>query len=164
MNFRIVVLAVLTLGFASPEWASATAPFNGDPDRDPSLLIRRTIEQQLAAFNTGDRAQAFELAAPSIRRMFGSAEKFAEMVRKQYAQLHHSSGAIFLELRRVNGRFVQRVRVMGEDGEIVHANYIMVRVNDGTWRVGGVMLDKPDKDGFTTPIRMAPPEGPDVIP
>ena len=45
----------------------------------------------------------------------------------------------------MEGRFVQCVRLMGDDGRIVHANYVMVRLNDGTWRIGSVFLDKADR-------------------
>ena len=157
-GLTLLFAIVTACGLAWP--ALATAPADADPALDPALPIRQAIELQLAAFNADDRDMAFSLTAPSIQRLFGNAEKFGDMVGKQYAQIRRSTGAAFLELRRMEVRFVQRVRIMGDDGRIVHANYVMVRLNDGAWRIGSVFLDKADREIEPPALKLGPPPAP----
>jgi len=126
--------------------AAAVAPIGVDPTIDPARMIKGVIKQQLAAFNSGDRGYAFDLSSPSVQRSFETPEAFTKMVKTNFAQLHHSSAAVFLELRKLDDRFVQRVQITGADGTQVVANYVMVKVNDGSWKVGGVLFDRPEQD------------------
>lgn len=156
MTLALRLLIVAACALAAP--AVATAPSDADPEADPGHPIQETIERQLAAFNANDEDLAFSLAAPGIQRMFDNAAKFGDMVGRQYGPIRRSTGALFLELRRINGRFVQRVRVMGEDGRVVHANYVMIRLNDGSWRIASVLLDpKPDSEAFKPDLKLGPP-------
>lgn len=132
------------VSLASP--AAALAPTGIDPTIDPARMIRGVIQKQLAAFNSGDTGFAFDLSSPSVQRSFGTPEAFTKMVKTNFAQLHHSSAAVFLELRSLDDRFVQRVQITGADGKQVVANYVMVRVNDSNWRVGGVLFDRPENE------------------
>lgn len=139
-----VVAFATFVSLAAP--ASASAPIGVDPTIDPARMIKGVIKQQLAAFNSGDAGYAFDLSSPSVQRSFETPEAFTKMVKTNFAQLHHSSGAEFLELRKLDDRFVQRVQITGADGTQVVANYVMVKVNDGSWRVGGVLFDRPGED------------------
>lgn len=139
-----VVAFATFVSLASP--AGAIAPIGVDPSIDPARMIQSVIQQQLAAFNSGDRGYAFDLSSPSVQRSFETPEAFNKMVKTNFAQLHHSSAAVFLELRKLDERFVQRVQITGADGTQVVANYVMVKVNDGSWRVGGVLFDRPEED------------------
>ncbi|MDX2222310.1 MAG: DUF4864 domain-containing protein [Rhodospirillaceae bacterium] len=153
---RLVGLIVVALGLHAA--AHATAPSDIDPALDPSVGIRTAIEEQLAAFNRNDLDAAFSYAAPQIQNAFETADAFAAMVEKDYQAIHRSKGAVFLELRRIRNHFVQRVRLRGADDAEVDANYVMIRRNDGAWRIAGVTLSaQPAKPKLTPLILKRPP-------
>lgn len=151
-------IALVTVGLAvAPIPGRATAPTDVVPRDDPSVAIRQIIERQLAAFNAENTELAFSFAAPMIQRMFGTPEKFGAMVERQYSAIRHSSGAVFLDLRQVQGRFIQRVRVLGTDGAIMTASFVMMQLFDGSWRIGSVLIDNPEPPAFKPNIKLGPP-------
>ena len=46
--------------------------------------IKKTIENQIAAFKLNDFETAFSFATPFLKEKFGSAENFGQMVRNGY--------------------------------------------------------------------------------
>ena len=116
-------------------------------DQDASLLpeaertaIRRTIATQLEALSRDDGEAAFSFAAPAIREMFGTPERFLEMVRTQYAPLYHARRVRFGELTLVAGEVTQQVSVIAENGVPATALYLMDRQSDGEWKILGCLL------------------------
>ena len=85
----------------------------------------------------GDRA--------AIRRMFGTAEIFMDMVRQGYRPVYRPRAFDFREILDMHGQPAQRVDVIGPDGRPVIAIYPMRQLPDGTWRIDGCFLQAPDE-------------------
>ena len=102
--------------------------------------IRRVIEQQIDAFKRDDATGAYSFAAPSIQKIFPTAEIFMRMVRQGYQPVYRPRSYAFDELTRIEGKIIQPVRVVGPDGLPVTALYIMERQPDGSWKIGGCVL------------------------
>ena len=116
------------------------------PDAAVRAEIISVIESQVAAFRRDDAVAAFSFASPTIRAQFGDAGTFLAMVAAQYRPVYRPRRLAFLDLKSVDGRLVQRVLVMGPEGEFVMALYPMVRV-DGRWRIDGCFLVRPPGQG-----------------
>ncbi len=116
------------------------------PDTAARAEIMSVIESQIAAFRRDDAVAAFSFASPTIRAQFGDAGTFLAMVAAQYRPVYRPRRLEFLDLKSVDGRLVQRVLVMGPEGEFVMALYPMVRV-DGRWRINGCFLVRPPRRG-----------------
>ena len=56
----------------------------------------RSIEAQLAAFAADDADKAFSYAAPGIRALFITAERFLSMVREGYPVVYRPASVTFL--------------------------------------------------------------------
>jgi hypothetical protein len=103
--------------------------------------IRRVIEGQLDAFRRDDGEGAFAFASPSIRAMFGDAATFLGMVRTGYPPVYRPREVEFRSLGVEEGRLTQRVLLVGPDGVPVVARYYMEQQPDGSWRIGGCVLE-----------------------
>ena len=104
--------------------------------------LRHVIERQIDAFKRDDATGAYSFAAPSIQKIFPTAEIFMDMVRKGYQPVYRPRSYAFDELTRIEGKLVQPVRVIGPDGVPVTALYIMKRQSDGSWKIGGCVLTR----------------------
>ena len=132
---RIFVLfAALVVALRSEAVASDEL---GKEDR---AAIRRVIEAQIEALRRDDAAEAFEYAAPAVRQLFGTPERFFEMVKNTYAPLYKPRSFTFLELERIAGEHTQKVLVVGSDGAPRLALYLMARQPDGSWKILGCVL------------------------
>ena len=116
------------------------------PDALVQAEIISVIEGQIAAFRRDDAVAAFSFASPTIRAQFGDAGTFLVMVAALYRPVYQPRQLEFLDLKSVDGQWVQRVLVMGPQGEFVMALYQMVRV-DGRWRINGCFLVRPPGQG-----------------
>jgi hypothetical protein len=101
--------------------------------------IRDVIESQIDAFQQDDFAQAFEFASPNIQSLFGSSDRFGQMVRNGYPMVWRPQDVRFLELREIAGGLWQRVMIRGPQGQIHMLDYQMVEIN-GLWRINAVQL------------------------
>ena len=110
---------------------------------NPGATVRdeiiSVIKSQVAAFRQDDSVAAFSFASPMIRAKFSDANTFLEMVAKHYRPVYRPQRLKFLDLKSVEGRLVQRVIVIGPEGEAVLAIYPMVRIG-GRWRINGCFL------------------------
>jgi len=107
--------------------------------------IRGVIESQLQAFRADDAARAYSYAAPAIRRMFPSAEIFMTMVRNGYPEVYRPRDYRFDELVANGATPMQKVWITGDNGERVLALYTMTRLADGSWRIAGCVLLRPEE-------------------
>jgi hypothetical protein len=105
--------AVLTLGLAT----AAPAQQAGH---------RAVIEAQIAAFLADDFAAAFDFASPNIRRIFGTAERFGQMVVQGYPMVHRPSDLRFLEQAERGGAIYQRVLIADATGRLHVLEYEMI--------------------------------------
>ncbi|EKF17565.1 DUF4864 domain-containing protein [Nitratireductor pacificus] len=100
-----------------------------------------TIRAQLEAFRAGDNERAYSYAAPSIKRMFPTLERFMGMVTGSYQPVYRPRDYAFGAAREPNGTTVmQRVLTTGTDGKNYEALYTLERQADGTYRITGVSL------------------------
>ena len=113
-----------------------------DADR---AAIRDVIGRQVEAFRRDDGDAAFGLASPGIRRMFGTADLFMDMVRQGYQPVYRPRVFDFREIVELNGQPAQKVHVVGPDGRPVTAFYPMTQLPDGSWRIDGCFLQAPDE-------------------
>ena len=116
------------------------------PDAAVQAEIISVIESQIAAFRRDDAVAAFSFASPMIRAQFGDAGTFLAMVAALYRPVYRPRRLEFLDLKSVDGQWVQRVLIMGPEGEVVMALYPMVEV-DGRWRINGCFLVRPPGQG-----------------
>ena len=130
-------LGVLLL--AACAWTAA-AVAQAPASQADRAAIRAVIGDQISAFRRDDGDAAFAFAAPSIRDMFGTADRFMAMVRGGYQPVYRPRQVEFGDLMLKEGALTQVVHVVGPDGIPVTALYFMERQADGTWRISGCSL------------------------
>jgi len=130
---RLFLSLVTLLALAvAPMPAAAQAPDEG--------AIRDTIQRQLDAFQADDMGRAFDFASPSIRSMFGTADRFGMMVRQGYPMVYRPAEVEFLGLRERGGRLVQMVLIRDAGGAYHTLGYDMVPDGADGWRINGVQI------------------------
>src|SRR6187551_71410 len=72
---------------------------------------RSLVSAQLDAFARDDAKRAFSYAAPSIRAMFGTPERFLAMVRTGYPVVYRAARVTFLIPMRAESDLVQGVHL-----------------------------------------------------
>ncbi len=102
--------------------------------------IRSTINRQLEAFQRDDWSEAFTYASPVLRKLFGTPERFRDMVLGGYRAVHRPQQVSFRELDLSGPRPVQIVFFIGPDGLAYLAAYEMEQQKDGSWRIAGVQM------------------------
>jgi hypothetical protein len=113
-------------------WAAWSAPVAVADARE----IRAVVEAQLAAFAADDAERAFSYAAPSIRTMFGTAEKFVAMVRQGYPVVYRPASVTFLVAETGEaGKLLQRLRMTDAAAAAWDVTYELERQPDRHWRI-----------------------------
>ncbi|NJO41719.1 MAG: DUF4864 domain-containing protein [Cyanobacteria bacterium CRU_2_1] len=110
------------------------------PTPTDRAIIRSIIECQLEAFGRDDSAEAFAFASPRIQAQFGTPENFMQMVKMGYSPIYHPRAVMFQDIAFVEDMPAQKVLLMGTDGELVMALYLMQKQPDGSWRIHGCFL------------------------
>ena len=137
MKRPIIWLTAALLGFSAMAMAKE-APVTAADAR----AVRGIIESQLDAFSRDDPVRAFSFAAPPIRRMFETPERFMAMVRQAYPVVYRPASVTFLKPERIGGATIQGVQMTDSDGAPWLALYRMTRQADKSWRIGGVELSQ----------------------
>ena len=102
------------------------------------------ITNQIAAFRADNATKAFSFAAPVIREKFGNPDVFMHMVRRGYGPVYRPKEFSFGTISLRRGKPHQHVRITGPQGNLWIALYEMEKQPDGTWRISGVTLLKPE--------------------
>ncbi|MEM8632051.1 MAG: DUF4864 domain-containing protein [Pseudomonadota bacterium] len=126
---RFAVALILVLGLSFP--VLAEEPKNPD--------IEATIQRQIDAFLVDDFETAFTFASPTIRQMFGTSERFGQMVRQGYPMVWRPSDVRYLELRYVGAGLWQKVLITDAEGRIHTLDYQMIPT-EGGWQINGVQI------------------------
>lgn len=124
-------------------------PFSASAALDPLTkadrsAIQTVISSQLKALETDDSNTAFALAAPEVRKHFGSADTFIAMVREGYPALFRNQSTAFLEAAIVEDDVIQPLRIIQRDGVVVIALFNMERQSNGDWRIYGCQIAPSD--------------------
>ena len=105
--------------------------------REPG--IETTIQSQIDAFLVDDFAKAFTFASPNIKSIFGSPDRFGQMVRQGYPMVWRPGEVRYLELREISGALWQKVMIRDQAGGIHLLDYQMINTGDG-WQINGVQI------------------------
>lgn len=105
------------------------------------MAIRSVIGKQLQAFQNDDADTAFSCASPAIQTQFGTAEHFLEMAASAYRPVYRPRSVMFESVVRIDGKVAQQVLVMGPDGGVFMALYVMQLQLDSSWRINGCFLN-----------------------
>lgn len=136
LGFRSLgFFVLLLLGSLAP---AAAAPIS----RDEAAAIEAVVRAQLDAFARDDAPGAFALATGAIRERFGTAERFLEAVRTDYAAVYRPRTVQFDEPVVIEGAIFQPVRLTDARGEAWIALYAMQREREGRWRINGCELGR----------------------
>jgi hypothetical protein len=126
--------AILTIGLMLP---AAVAQELSSADRS---TIRTMIGDQIEAFRRDDAALAYGYAAPEIKQLFQTPERFMAMVREQYQPVYRPRSVTFGDIAETADGVLQKVFLTGPDGQNWVAGYLAERQADGSWRISGCAL------------------------
>ena len=104
--------------------------------------LQAVIDDQIAAFRRDDGSAAYSHAAPSIKQLFPSVQRFMEMVRKGYQPVYRPQSYSFGPVLQNRSGPVQSVRLIGPSGGEWIALYSFEQQPDGSWKITGVVLRK----------------------
>jgi hypothetical protein len=127
-----LMMAALGAGLAFVSPLLRAAP---DVSAADAKAVREVIEAQLAAFAADDADKAFSYAAPGIRAMFVTAERFLAMVRQGYPVVHRPAAVTFLRPEWLDDKLIQRVQMTDAAGAPWMVVYELERQADRAWRI-----------------------------
>jgi hypothetical protein len=131
LRFSLVVLAAAA--FLLPLRGTAAEVLPAEPG------IEATIQSQIDAFLVDDFTTAFTFASPNIKMLFGSPERFGQMVRNGFPMVWRPGEVRFLELRDIDGALWQKIIIRDQAGGMHILDYQMIDGADG-WRINGVQI------------------------
>ncbi len=109
-----------------------------------SGAIVGVIQSQLDAFQEDDFAKAFTYASPTIKRLFGTPDRFGQMVRNGFPMVWRPSDVQFLDFTDTAGETSQTVLFRDANGVPIVLKYLMVETESG-WQIDGVVpVQAPD--------------------
>ena len=137
MRRALWILAWLAAGFLP---VAAFAAGDADVSERDARSVRAVIQAQLAAFAADDAKRAFSYATPRVREVFGSADKFIEVVREAYPAVYRHETVAFLKPELADGTLMQGVHLTDGQGMLWLALYRMERQRDRSWRISACQL------------------------
>ncbi len=108
--------------------------------------IGQVIRDQLSAFQADDFARAFTYASPTIQQLFGTADRFGQMVQQGYPMVYRPADVTMLEQRDQGATTIQRVMIRDAGGRVHLLDYLMIPSNDG-WLINGVQFVRQTEAG-----------------
>ena len=121
---------------------SASGPLHAQSA--PEEQVQAVISGQIEAFRRGAHDEAFSYAAPTIKGLFGSTDRFITMVRKGYGAIYGSKRHDFGRNRVTRDTIMQEVKLVGPQGRDWVAIYTLRRQPDGSWKIAGVQMIEAD--------------------
>lgn len=103
--------------------------------------IQSVIADQINAFQTKDYDRAFSHAAPTIKNIFRTKERFVGMVKNGYEPLYNPESYAFSRSLESNGSTYQEVLVTDKNGKQWQAVYTLKQQDDGSWKITGVKME-----------------------
>ncbi len=142
VGLRIAVMVFTLLTALSPHTqaqAQVQTLAQGLSSSD-AAQVRTVVQSQLAAFAKDDAGKAFSYAAPNIRKTFGSAATFLDMVRRSYPVVYRPASVAFLTPEGAGNQAVQRVQMQDAAGNAYLASYTLERQKSKAWRITGCQV------------------------
>ena len=102
---------------------------------------RKVISDQIAAFQQDDFTTAFTFASPMIQGIFGTPQRFGQMVRNGYPMVWRPAEVEFLEAEPEGEALVQDVLIRDADGVYYELEYEMIQ-SEGGWKINGVQVKR----------------------
>ena len=128
------------LGAAAMVASSALAQESAD-----TAGAQAAISGQMEAFLADDTAAAYAFAAPNIKRLFPTVDRFVAMVEQGYRPVRRPSSYAFgRSIPLASGLLLQEVLIVGPQGKGWKALYRMQLQPDGSWKISGVSLKSAD--------------------
>jgi len=138
---RILLFAIAA--FALPALAEDAPSALPAPDQE---AIHQVIQSQLDAFQRDDAAAAYSYATPMIQEKFGDAGTFMQMVKQGYTPVYRPKSVAFSKLIDTQQGPDQILRLIGPDGLVYTAHYLMQKQSDGTWMINGCYLTRAEDE------------------
>ncbi|NBB97191.1 MAG: DUF4864 domain-containing protein [Alphaproteobacteria bacterium] len=101
--------------------------------------IPDVIRDQISAFQADDFAAAFDHASPTIKRLFGTPERFGRMVQNGYPMVYRPAEVRMLDQRDMGAARLQRVMIRDGAGRLHFLDYQMIPTDTG-WQINGVQI------------------------
>jgi len=108
--------------------------------------IEQVISEQIEAFLADDFETAFTYASPAIQGIFGTPDRFGEMVRNGYPMVWRPAEVEFLSVERRGRELWQNVLIRDAEGALHVLEYQMI-MGEGGWKINAVRL-RPPEDGL----------------
>lgn len=107
-----------------------------------AIAIAMVIQAQLDAFAADDASLAFSYAAPNIKAMFGTPEKFLQMVKSSYPVVYRPTSVTFLAPESDGAAINQPVAMTDVQGSEWIAVYRLEPVSGKgmSWLIAGCVL------------------------
>ena len=128
---RLLALTLMALVLTLGAYAEETSA----PDE-----FRQIITSQLGALQNGDAEGAWAFAHPSIKRQFGTPDRFYQMVDRGYRPLIDFTLVRFREAEQADDVWIQPVWLQNDNDEQYIAYYAMARNDEGEWRIAGCQI------------------------
>ena len=103
--------------------------------------IRAVIERQIEAVRQANSAAAYDAVAPSLKKQFGTGEKYLRSFKAQFPRIAEGRIIGFGDLRETSFGYAQAVRISDALGEPWFALFLMDEVN-GQWRIRNIVAVK----------------------
>lgn len=103
--------------------------------------IQSVIEDQINAFQSKDYERAFSHAAPTIKQIFKTTDRFIGMVKNGYEPLYNPDSYAFSRSIEQGGSVYQEVIVTDKAGKQWQAVYTLKQQDDGSWKITGVKME-----------------------
>lgn len=124
---RLFQVLIMAFALAGPIQAEEATP------------LRNVISGQIAAFAEDDFTTALEFASPRLQRVFGTGERFGDMVRAGFPMVYRPDQVTFLSNDQDGPVRHQIVMIRDLSGRIHFLDYEMGRDETG-WHIRGVMI------------------------
>jgi len=101
--------------------------------------VQTVIQSQLEAIQSDNFSEAFEFAAPNIRMIFQSADRFGQMVRGGYPMVYRNRSVTYGKYSEDSQFSSQIVNLESLDGSVFQLRYDLVETPEG-WKIQGVQI------------------------
>ena len=132
---RLFIAFLMLVVWPMHSWAQAAV---GEAE---TRLTQGVISDQIAAFKSGDSERAYSHAAPNVKIVFPTADRFIAMVQTGYTPLYNPDSFVFGRNALIGEQIHQELIVTDHAGKQWQAVYSLQLQGDGSWRITGVKLN-----------------------